>query len=144
MARIAFYNPGTWALRQQVAVTGVNTGRGLYFDGVSFWVINELATIPATWEIAQCQITAAGGVNRVFGFPFTAAPLTAFETLTDVTGITGDGMNLYISYEIETVISEDPPAILTQTIRLLAFSFSSASDDWISRSSTSPICSSYN
>lgn len=114
MARIALVEPTTGAVKQQNAVAGMTTGRGICFDGVGFWCIDE--TSATTWDI--CYVTHdTNTVVRAFGWPFTVV-LTGFETLAGVNAITTDGLDLYVAYRIE--YSDPGPPVTTTYVEYLS------------------------
>ena len=114
MSRVAFVDPQNGAVRQQQIIAGVTTARGICFDGVGFWVIDE--TSATTWDIVYCCYV--GGVfAATYRWPFLVV-LAGTETLVLVHGITTDDLDLYIAYRIQ--VTDPGPPISTTAFEYLS------------------------
>ena len=108
---LEFYTPEFNRISTHILGTG-NQIEGVYYDGLYFWTVDS-----GTFLCEQFYITQAGSAELVSSFDLSGIiPLDAGESVTSIDAITGDGLDLYIAYNIETTDGEFPPIVTETTV----------------------------
>jgi len=86
--------------------TGID---GVYYDGFYYWIVDNAS--PA-YNVEQYYLDSSGSFHKVSSFDLaTILGLGAGLSITGIRAITGDGLDLIISYDLEQSTGGPPPIV---------------------------------